>query len=113
MLPRQHRLTQDGEFKQVLSKGKTIQGKLFAIKILESAQPKPTKIGIITSKKIAKQAVYRNRARRRLREAIRTHLKNLRNGFLVVILTKKEIVESDYKTILEEVGTLFNKGGLL
>ena len=113
MLPRQHRLTKESEFKQVLSKGKTVQGKLFALKILESTAFTPSKIGIITSKKIAKQAVYRNRARRRLRETIRTHLKELKTGYLAVILTKREIVDSDYATISEEVEMLFGKGGLL
>ena len=113
MLPRQHRLTLESEFKQVLSYGKTISGGLFALKILESTASTPTKICIITSKKVAKQAFYRNRARRRLKEAVRSHLKEMKTGFLVVILVKREIVDSDYKTISREVQTLFGKGGLL
>lgn len=113
MLPRNNRLTQEADFKKVLSKGKTFQGRLFALKVLETEAQLPSKIGVIASKKIAKQAVYRNRARRRVREAIRAHLKELKEGFLVVLLTKREILEADYKSISLEVEVLLKKGALL
>ena len=107
MLPRENRLVKDSEIRTVLSKGKTLQAKFFTIKYLESAGL-PSRVAIITSKKIAKQAVRRNKARRRLREALRPGIKTLKRKDLV-FLVRREMLEASYKDVLTDVQTSLQK----
>lgn len=109
MLPKANRLTKKAEFKEVLSRGKTIQGRLFTLKYLEKEPEFPTKVGIIVSKKIAKRAVYRNKARRRLKEVLRNYVKSLNPGLNMAFLVKREILEAKYTDIRQEVETTLQK----
>lgn len=109
MLPKANRLTKKIQFSEVLSRGKTMQGKFFAIKHLKTNRDEPAKIGIIASKKIAKQAVYRNKARRRLREAVRSHVKSMQKGTVLAFLVKREILGANYSEVKQEVDTLIGR----
>lgn len=59
----------------------------------------------VASKKIWKSAVYRNKAKRRAREAFRKFLKDkeIKNKQRVFLL-KKPIVEEDFKILVREFG---------
>ncbi|GGN31813.1 ribonuclease P protein component [Deinococcus daejeonensis] len=68
----------DREFRKVRAHGQAIRDPLFTLRVTEyrprhgeSWQPRAI-IGIVVSKKTLKNAVDRNRARRRAREALRT-----------------------------------------
>lgn len=67
MLPKQARLT-TMEVKKVLTVGRGKRGTLLSIKTLSS--PPPFRCAVIVSKKIAKNAVTRNRVRRGVYEAL-------------------------------------------
>jgi ribonuclease P protein component len=113
MLSKKNRLTAETDFKEVLSRGKTVQGKIFTLKYLQKGDEASTRIGVVVSKKVSKLAVYRNKARRRLKEALRRNVKNLKPGFMAVFLVKKEVLFSDYRTIEAESSELLYKGELL
>lgn len=107
MLPRENRLVKDSEIRMVMSKGKTLQAKYFTIKSLD--QPgSSSRVAIITSKKIAKQAVRRNKARRQLREALRPDIKSLK-GKDLVFLIRREMLEAKYSDILDDVHASLQK----
>ena len=108
MLPRANRLAKESDFRQIMSKGKTLQAKFFTIKYLDRGPELSSRIGIVTSKKIAKQAVRRNKARRRLREAIRQDIKNI-NGKDIVFLVRREILEAKYTEIVDDAKTALRK----
>ena len=108
MLQRANRLAKESDFRQIMSKGKTLQGKFFTIKYLDREPELPSRIGIVTSKKIAKQAVRRNKARRRIREAIRQDIKDI-PGKDIVFLVKREILEAKYTEIADDAKNALQK----
>ncbi len=66
--------------------------------------PRPTRFGLIVSKKIDKRAVRRNRIKRQLREVIRTQVLPQCNGVLnrygiIVIVVRTGILKASYREI--------------
>ncbi|MBP9711263.1 MAG: ribonuclease P protein component [Candidatus Pacebacteria bacterium] len=68
MLSKRARLT-TAEVKKVLDLGRGRRGALLGVKVLSA--PAPFKCAVVVSKKLAKTAVARNRARRAAYEALR------------------------------------------
>ncbi|KEF34622.1 ribonuclease P [Deinococcus sp. RL] len=71
-------MTGDREFRRVRQHGAVVRDRLFTLRVTdyrprygEAWQPRAT-VGIVVSKKTLSRAVDRNRARRRVREALRT-----------------------------------------
>lgn len=72
-----------------------------------------TRIGISIGIKFSKKAVDRNKAKRQLREIIKKQLDNLKPGFDVVIMLKKEKNPPIYSKLEQEIGEIFLKSGLI
>lgn len=68
--------------------------------------------GFITPKRLG-PAVVRNRIRRLLREAVRYHHPQLRQGYDVVFVAKAKLVQQPYQEVLRHVTWLFKQTGLL
>ncbi|MEK7103922.1 MAG: ribonuclease P protein component [Patescibacteria group bacterium] len=68
-----------------------------------------SRIGFVVSKKVSKKAVTRNKIKRRLREISRNIIKELEKGFDIVVFTKPEIAESDFKQIKNALEILLKK----
>ena len=64
------------------------------------------RIGITVSR-VMGGAVQRNRMRRRMREAIRLHLADLKAGVDVVFNPKKVVLEGDFARVEQEVKRAF------
>ncbi len=69
MLARQYRFSGQGGIRYVYRKGATVRRPHFTIRVVQ-ADPKKTQFAVVVSKKIAKQAVIRNRIRRRIYAAL-------------------------------------------
>jgi ribonuclease P protein component len=92
----------------VLSKGNQIITDLFIVRFLKENLKPHSKFTVITSLKLAKKAVERNRIKRKIYEAIRLNIpKDL--AYKIVIIPKKRIIESEYKEIDKEIKILFSK----
>jgi len=70
---------------------------------------KVREIGIVVSKKISKKAVERNKIKRLLSEAIRRNLGEVKEGYRMVFLSKKEILGKSLGEIEEEVRRVIGK----
>ncbi|MBD3365858.1 ribonuclease P protein component [candidate division WWE3 bacterium] len=111
MLKKQNRLLTNFEFRITHRYGKKTSGKYFYLYYLDrskrnlSEAKKPTRIGFLTSKKLAKNAVTRNRIKRVFREVVRLNLDKIKPGFWIALHPKKQSLTASY----EEINTDFIK----
>jgi ribonuclease P protein component len=71
------------------------------------------RIAIIVPKKISKQAVMRNKIKKKLREITRELLLKITWDGFVIIMARKPIIAQDYKTTKNELVKLFNRSSLI
>ena len=88
------RLRKNREFQIVYRKGKNFWNKEFTI-CIRPLNKKKVKFGISITKKFGK-ANKRNLIKRRLKEIVRLNINDLRLGYEMVILPKKNTLEMDY-----------------
>lgn len=74
----------------------------FIAKLLPSSQPTP-RFGFIVSKKVAAQAVGRNRARRRLRAVIETLLPRIKSGYDILFIVQSPTLTASPTALSESV----------
>lgn len=109
VLPRSNRLTRKSDFDLVSKSGKVVQSTSFGFAFLEADDKVPPKIGFIVSNKISKKAVDRNKIRRVLREIVRENLGSVPNGFLFVILARRNILEKNKDELEKELVKVLNR----
>ena len=88
--PRQ-RLANAGEFRRVLRSGIRLGGPLFLMVAADNGSGR-NRLGLTVSRRVGK-AAERNRVKRLLREAFRRSTLTLRNGFDLVLIPRREMVE--------------------
>lgn len=100
------------EFKNVLNKGKYYIGKQIIIYILKNKNKK-NRLGIAISSKLC-ISVRRNRIKRVIRAAYMNNLKEVNQGYdIVIIWNKKAKVEDlSYNIISEDINKIFLKSGV-
>lgn len=111
MLKKKNRLKGRKNFELVLKEGKTFFGKNLVLKVLP-IENNEIKFGFIVSKKISKKATKRNKIKRWLREIVRREIESLKGSFWGILLPKKEILETDFWKLKEEVKKIFEKAKL-
>jgi len=80
--PKTRRLTHRSEFERVKWNGISQRGKLLMLNAMPMENSGPWRAGFVTSGRVG-GAVVRNRVRRRLREIVRRHQHELRQGVWV------------------------------
>ncbi len=80
--------------------GDTYSSNFFMSKYLVS---KTFRFCIIISNKVSKKAVKRNQLRRRLSESIRINMQQFNLPYNIIILPNKKAIDTDYKTLEQEV----------
>lgn len=111
MLPKENRLHQDKEIKDLVKSGRNFFLPELTIKY-KTNQTGNTKIGFIVSGRVDKKAVVRNKLARHLRETCRALLPQLKDGYLVLIIAKKQLLELDFGKIKQQLTFAFEKIGL-
>lgn len=113
MLQKIYRLVGKNDFQDVLRNGKRDQGSFLGLFFLSNSDTVHTKTGFVVSNKISKKATVRNRIKRVLREVIRKNMSSIKEGFLLVFLAKKSIIDAEPELIRQEVLGLLSKSELL
>jgi ribonuclease P protein component len=100
-LPKTKRLTLSSEFARVKGQGSTQRGRYLVLGTANVSEEKSFRVGFITPKHIG-TAVVRNRARRRLRDIVRTHQMNLCAGIWIVLVARPYAVNATYQQLRDE-----------
>lgn len=111
MLPKENRLKKQRDFDRVAIENQQIPGSFLILKF-SGNDTGITRVGFVVSKKVSKKAVLRNKAKRRLREAVTAELARLKPGFDLVFFTRKEIKEKEFSDIQQAVKQLLEKAKL-
>lgn len=103
-------LRRRADFEQVFASGKFARGRVLALRYVERAEGAP-RVGYAVGKRLDSRAVVRNRARRRLREAIRQVA--LRDGYDIVVLARRAVLTEDFEAVRRDVLAVLERAGLL
>ncbi len=112
MLSKQFRLTKEKDFENAFKKGASFFTKILGIKYIKNNLD-DSRFGIIVGKKISKKATARNKIKRQIREILRLHVSQIKNGYDIIIITRDSILDSDYDKIEKNIEYAFEKSGLL
>jgi len=105
MLKKKFRLTKKDDISSIIRDGRKFPGKLFLCKAKEN-NLSHNRYTVVTSKKVEKKAVRRNRCRRRIYEALRKNIHTThpqKQYFDIVLLTNKNCIEAPFSEIEKEV----------
>lgn len=110
--PKERRLTLPAEFDHVKRSGIRRGGKLLGLNVAPVENSGPCRVGFIVSRRIG-GAVVRNRVRRRLREIVRGHQHDLRSGFWIVLVARRDAVSATYHELEHELLRLARRASIL
>ena len=110
--PKSRRLTQSAEFEQVKRNGRVYRGQLVVLSIVPANDATPFRAGFITSRALGR-AVVRNRVRRRLREIVRKHQREVVNGIWMVIIARASAARASYEQLEVEWLRLAKRASIL
>jgi ribonuclease P protein component len=106
------RLTHRSEYERVKRGGITQRGKFLMLNVMPLENSGPWRAGFVTSARLG-GAVVRNRVRRRLREIVRRHQHDLRQGIWFVIIARDEAATASYSTLEDEWLRLARRASIL
>ena len=110
--PKARRLTHRTEYEHVKRNGITHRGKLLILNAVTLEDTGLWRAGFVTSGRVG-GAVIRNRVRRRLREVVRLHQHELRQGIWFVIIARHEAATATYGALKDEWLRLARRASIL
>jgi len=111
MLPRPRRLNREREYRAVYDRGRASRSEGLVCLAL-AMDGEPTRVGIVASKKVG-DAVRRNRAKRRLRAAIRLVWPEVQTGWHLVLVATAATVTLDFGDLVETLRKGLRELGML
>ncbi len=99
-MDKKYRLRKNIEFNKVYKNGRSYWNKYLVIYVYKNPANKGniTKVGYTITKKIG-NAVTRNSIRRRMKEIVRLNFSNIKPGYDIIFIPKKNIVNLSYKEL--------------
>jgi len=115
MLPLNHRLKGRKIFNDLFQLGKTFSNDLLMMKVSPGEKDEPSKFGFGASLKYSKKAVERNRAKRWMREAIRSKITEIQPGWYVVFFINPKFPKDkiSLELICEKAENLLEKAKII
>jgi ribonuclease P protein component len=108
---RKFRLTRSEDFKRVRRSGKSYAHPLVVLIVQTHGQPR-VKIGVAAGRTVG-TAVYRNRAKRLLREAMRSLLPSIASGFDLILIARPGLASSTLEETRQALLTLLQRARIL
>src|SRR5437867_2758679 len=110
--PRDRRLTKPSEFEHAKKNGRVQRGRLLLLSVVSSNDAGPFRAGVITSRTLG-SAVVRNRVRRRLREIVRKHQREIAPGIWIVTIARASAATAGYEQLEVEWLRLAKRASIL
>lgn len=110
-MQRKFRLTRSDDFKRVRQSGKSYAHPLLVL-VTQAAELPRVRVGVAAGRTVG-NAVYRNRAKRLLREAIRPHLPGLPPGCDLILIARPGAARATLEEIRMALSALLRRAGLL
>jgi ribonuclease P protein component len=110
-MKRQYRLRRNSDFQRVRRLGKFHASPLMVLAFLRN-ELDHSRFGFVVSKRLGK-AVRRNKIKRRMREATRLRLSQIKPGFDVVFIARKPVAQVCYPEIERTLEYLLRNADLL
>jgi ribonuclease P protein component len=110
-MKRKFRLQKSSDFKRVRRFGKTYAHP-FVVLIKRPNDHSITRFGVVAGRSVG-NAVKRNRAKRRLREILRPRIKQIADGWDILLLARKSIHDASYDELQQALDVLIMKANLL
>jgi ribonuclease P protein component len=110
-MKRAYRLRRPDQFRRARREGRTYGGPLLALNVV-AGRRRRTRCGFVVGKQLG-TAVRRNRAKRRVREAVRLALPAIAPGYdLVFVVRGPEVLIAPFPTIRQAVEQLLRRAQL-
>lgn len=109
-MEKKYRLRRNKDFQYTYRKGRSIRHPLLVL-IYRRTNRIESRIGFSITKKFGK-AVQRNRIKRQLREILRLQLQQLKQGYDVIFVVRKEAKGASYHELDGAVHNLLKRGKL-
>jgi len=100
-LRRSQRVTQSAAFREAFDQNRRFVGR-HMVMWLRTGNGAALRLGVVTSRKVG-NAVYRARARRRLREAYRRHRHRLAGPYDIILVARRTIVGAAWPQVEEDL----------
>ncbi|MBK8618655.1 MAG: ribonuclease P protein component [Anaerolineales bacterium] len=111
-MQRKFRLTRSEDFKRVRRIGKSYAHPLVVLVAHASETSTHIRVGVIAGKTTG-NAVYRNRAKRILREALRPYLKSFASGLDLILIARRPLVTATLEDTRAALDNLFRRAQIL
>jgi len=108
---RKFRLTRSEDFKRVRRSGKSYAHPLVVLIVQTHDQPR-LKVGVTAGRTVG-TAVYRNRAKRILREAMRTLIPNIASGLDLILIARPGLVSATLEDTRQALLNLLQRAQIL
>lgn len=108
---RRYRLTNSSDFKRVRQSGQSFAHPLVLLIVSEN-QLDHARFGFTAGKSVG-NAVQRNRAKRRLREAFRIVLPRITPGWDVVAIARPELLNASWDDLQHVIMSKLNQAGII
>lgn len=109
-MKRRYRVRENRRFQEVRRRGKSYSGRLLVLCALENYLPY-SRFGFSVSRRIG-NAVVRNRVKRRMREAVRLRMTDVRMGWDCVFIARAPVREASYGEIDRACAKLLRRASL-
>lgn len=109
-LPRSRRLSSTALFREAYDGGRHWVGD-FMVMWLRTGPGASLRLGVVASRKVG-NAVYRARAKRRLREAWRRNRSRFRGDYDVVLVARRSIISASWESVVADLLHLAGRAGL-
>ena len=110
-MQRKFRLTRFEDFKRVRRDGKSYAHPLVVL-IVKKNELKKTRIGIAAGKR-AGTAVHRNRAKRLLREAMRTLIPNIASNLDLVLIARPKLASASLEETRQALQNILHRAQII